>query len=75
MAATYGLMPGRAVTEAIDPVTSSWAGSPASSSRGMKERTRCTVAIKLTLITRSQSAADTSQARPCRTMPALEQTS
>ena len=68
-------MPGRAVTEAIDPVTSSWAGSPASSSRGMKARTRCTVAMKFTPTTRSQSAAVTSQARPGRTMPALEQTS
>ena len=68
-------MPARAVTEAIDPVTSSWAGSPASSSRGRKARTRCTVAMKFTPITSSHSAAEISQARPWRTMPALEQTS
>ena len=68
-------MPAGAVTAAIEPVTSSWAGSPASSSRGTKARIRCTVAMKFTPITRSQSAADISQARPCPTMPALEQTS
>ena len=67
-------MPARAVTEAIDPVTSSWAGSPASSSRGTKARIRCTVAMKFTPITRSQSAAVSSRPGRDVTMPALEQT-
>lgn len=68
-------MPGRAVTEAIDPVTSSRAGWPASISLGRNARARCTVAMKFTSITRCQSAAVSSQAWPNTTIPALEQTS
>ena len=48
---------------------------PASISDGTNARARCTVAMKFTPITRSQSAAVSSQARPNATIPALEQTS